>query len=254
MFVSAYLVVFLIMMGTEALSGIFFDYSAIVYYHKVLWLVKPEEWFQDSVQLIYASGPIVCGIIAVFFAIVFSYMYADKGLSKLFILWFFIHGFNAFFGALLIGSLFDRGFGYAIIWSYISDTEKVIYSIISILALFLLGVFTTRSFLVSANIYYTHLAKQKQRFFVWAQVILPFVIGNMLIGAIMFPNILWFNLVVALSLVITIVPIAAGYRFLPALYFEEDALAVKIKIRPIILALAFIALYRIILEFGIRIG
>jgi hypothetical protein len=254
MFVAAYFLILLIMMGTEALSGIFFNYSSILYYNNVLWLVKPEEWYQDSVQMIYASGPILCGILAVLFAIIFSYMYTEKILAKLFILWGLLHAFNAFFGALLIGSLFDRGIGYAILWSYISDTEKVIYSIVSILALFLLGVFTTRSFLISANIYYPQLNKNKHQAFIWAQVLLPFMLGNALIGLIMLPEVDWFIMVVALSLIITIIPIAIGYRFLPSLYFEEGRSTVKLKLRPLAIALAFIVLYRIILGIGIKIG
>ncbi len=253
-FIAAYLLVFLVLLFSAAISGIFFEYSSIVYYYEVLWMVKPEEWFGDSVKMIYASGPILCAILAVFFAIIFSYMQTEKGLSKLFLLWFFIHAFNAFFGSLLIGSLFGRGFGYAIIWSFISDTEKVIYSIVSITALFLLGVFTTRSFLISANTYYPHLENKQQQKFVWAQVILPFLFGNILLGLIMFPEFLWYDVTVAFTLAICIIPIAIGYRFLPSLYFEEEKPGISFQLRPIILILAFIAIYRIVLEIGIRIG
>jgi hypothetical protein len=254
MFVASYLAVLLVLMGTEAISGVFFNYSSIIYYNKVLWLVKPEEWYQDSVQMIYASGPVLCGILAVFFAIIFSYMYTERILAKIFILWFVLHAFNAFFGALLIGSLFDRGIGYAILWSYISDTEKVIFSIVSILALFLLGVFTTRSFLISANIYYPQLEKSKHQAFIWAQLLLPFLVGNAFIGLIMLPDVDWFDIAVALSLTITIIPIAIGYRFLPSLFFEEGKTSVQLKLRAIALAIAFIVLFRIILGIGIRIG
>lgn len=253
-FIAAYLLVFVIMLFTASISGIFFDYTSIVYYYEVLWIVKPEEWFGDSVKMIYASGPILGAILAVFFAIIFTYIRTDRGLGKIFILWFFIHCFNAFFGSLLIGSLFGRGFGYAIIWSFISDTEKVIYSIISITALFLLGVFTTRSFLISANSYYPHLENRQQRKFVWAQVILPFVLGNIIIGMIMFPEFLWYDMTVSLTLAITIIPIAIGYRFLPSLYFEEEEPRISLKLKPIVLIFVFIAIYRIVLGFGIKIG
>lgn len=250
-FVAAYLLVFLIMIFTAAISGIFFEYSSIVYYYEVLWLVKPEQWFGDSVKMIYAAGPILCGILALFFAIIFSYLRTDRGLGKLFILWFFLHGFNAFFGSLLIGSLFGRGFGYAIIWSYISDTEKVIYSIISITALFLLGVFTSRSFLISANSYYPHLERNQKQKFIWAQVIMPFLLGNIIIGLIMFPEVLLYDMTVSLALIITIIPVAIGHRFSTGLYFEEESPGIKFKLLPILLTVIFIALYRIILGMGI---
>ncbi|MEE4256129.1 MAG: MAP7 domain-containing protein [Bacteroidales bacterium] len=253
-FVAAYILVFAIMLFTSAISGVFFDYSSIVYYYEVLWIVKPEEWFGDSVKMIYSSGPIISSIIAVFATIIFSYIRTERGLGKLFIMWFFIHAYNAFFGSLLIGSLFGRGFGYAIIWSFISDTEKVIYSIISITALFLLGVFITRSFLISANSYYPKLKKRYQQFFIWAQVILPFILGNIFIGILMFPKMLWYDMTVALCLGIAILPVAVGYRFYPSLYFEEDQIRPRFLLRPIIFALAFLLIYRLVLEFGIKIG
>jgi hypothetical protein len=253
-FVSAYLLVFLIKMLTSAISGLFFEYSSILYHYEVFWMVKPEEWFGDSVKLIYASGPIIALILAVFFAIFFSYIQTDRNLSKLFILWFFMHAFNAFFGALLIGSLFGRGFGYAIIWSYISDTEKVIYSIISITALFLLGVFTSRSFLISANTYFTKLEKNRQRAFIWAQAILPFLFGNILIGLIMYPRILLYDMTVSLTLFIAIIPIAIGHRFSRSLYFDEEPVKIYYRPLPLILIPLLIIFYRVILGFGIIIG
>ena len=254
LFMAAYFTVFLIMLATAAVSGAFFDYTAIIYYHEVMWLVKPEEWYQDSVQMIFASGPILCGILAFFIAIVYSYLYSGSGIFKLFVLWLLLHAFNAFFGSVLIGSFFSRGFGYALIWTYISDTEKVIYSIVSILSLFLLGVFTIRSFLVSANTYYPHLEDNSQQRFIWAQALLPFLLGNLLIVLIMLPEFSWFNFTVAASLFISMIPIGIGYRFMPSLYFEEEKPSIKLNYIVVAMVLTFIALYRIILGIGIKIG
>jgi len=253
-FVAAYLLVFAIMLFTSAISGIFFDYTSIVYFFEVTWIVKPEEWFGDSVKLIYASGPVLSGILAVFASIAYTYIRTNRRIGKLFLLWFMMHAYNAFFGSLLIGSLFGRGFGYAIIWSFISDTEKVIYSIISITALFLLGVFTTRSFLITANSYYSHLDKRNQQNFIWAQLIMPFILGNILIGLIMFPELLWYDMTVALCLGISIIPVAIGYRFYPSLYFEEDHVRPRLLAKPVILTVCLIVLYRVILGFGITVG
>ena len=254
LFVAAYLLIFLIILFTSSISGIFFDYRSIVYYYEVLWMVKPEQWFGDSVKMIYASGPILAGILALFFAIIFSYIRTERGLGKLFLLWLFIHGFNAFFGSLLIGSLFGRGFGYAIIWSFISDTEKVIYSIVSITALILLGVFTARSFLISANSYYQNLEKHQQKRFIWAQAVIPFLAGNAIIALLMLPELLLYDITVSLVLVLTIIPVAIGHRFAHSLYFEEEIIRIKFNLRIIAIPLIFIILYRVILGFGIMIG
>jgi hypothetical protein len=251
LFTAAYLLIFLISLLTSAIAGVFFDYRSIVYFNEVFWLVKQDQWYGDAVKMIYSSGPIVAGIIAVFLAIIFTYIHTDKNLTKVFFLWSFIHGFNAFFGSLLIGSIFGKGFGYAIIWSYISDTEKVIYTIISIMALILLGVFTTKSFLISANTYFPELEKNRQRPFIWAQVILPFLLGNILITLVMLPKLLFYEMAVSLALLITIIPIAIAFRYYPALYFEKGIIRIRLSKKVVFYVLAFIFLYRAVLGIGI---
>ncbi len=254
LFTAAYLLIYLISLLTSAIAGVFFDYHSIIYFNEVFWLVKPDQWYGDSVTMIYSSGPVAAGIIAVFLAIIFTYIHTDKNLTKVFFLWSFIHGFNAFFGSLLIGSMFGKGFGYAIIWSYISDTEKVIYTIISITALILLGVFTTKSFLISANTYFPKLERNRQQPFIWAQVILPFLFGNILIALVMLPKLLFYEMTVSLTLLITIVSIAIAFRYNPSLYFEEETIKVRLSMKIVLYVLAFIFLYRSILGIGLPVG
>ncbi|HSG68376.1 MAG TPA: MAP7 domain-containing protein [Bacteroidales bacterium] len=253
-YAAAYLLIFMITQLTSAISGIFFEYKSIIYHYDVLWLVKPSQWFGDSVKMVYASGPVVVVIVALVLAIIFSYLRTERGLAKLFILWAFLHGFTAFLGALLIGSLFGRGMGYAIIWSYISDTSKVIYSIISITAMLLLGLFSSRSFLISANSYFPKLETHRQGYFIWAQVVIPFLLGNMIILAIMSPHLIVYNIVVALCMAITIIPVVIGYRFIPSLYFEEEPIRIRLRPLSIFYALLFIILYRLIFGIGIPMG
>lgn len=254
LFIAAYLAVFLAGMLTSAISGLFFDYKTILYFNQVVWLVKPEQWYGDSVKMIYASAPVVMGLIALLFAIFFSYLRTNRRLFKLFVLWVFLHGFNGFFGSLLIGSIFGKGIGYAIIWSYISDTQKVIFSIVSITALFLAGIFTSRSFLLTANSYYNKLEQKAIRRFVRAQVILPFIIGNLLIYAIMSPGMNMHDLLVALSLSISIITIAIAAGFSPSLYFDEEKPGIKLKYGLLAYAAGFIILYRLVLGYGLPIG
>lgn len=254
LFVVAYLFIFFIGLLASSISGVFFEYHSIIRYYGIEWIVASDKWYGDSVKMVYSSGPIIVGIIAVFLAIAFSYIRTSRSRIKLFFLWSLLHGFNAFFGALLIGSMFGKGFGHAIIWSYISDTEKVIYSIVSITILILMGVFTTRSFLISANSYYSYLDKSKQRFFVWAQIGLPFIFGNAIIGLVMFPQILEYNMTVSLTLAISIITILIGYRSTPTLYFEEEKPKIRLSAKIVLGALAFIVIYRVVLAIGIPIG
>lgn len=254
LFVVAYLFIFFLGLLASSISGVFFEYHSIIRYFGIEWIVASDKWYGDSVKMVYSSGPIAVGIIAVFLAIAFSYIRTSRSLIKLFFLWSLLHGFNAFFGALLIGSLFGQGFGHAIIWSYISDTEKVIYSIVSITILILLGIFTTRSILISANSYYSFLDKSKQRFFIWAQIGLPFIFGNAIIGLLMFPQILEYNMTVSLTLAISVITILLGYRSTPTLYFEEEKPRIRLSTKIVLSTIAFIVIYRVVLTIGIPIG
>ena len=254
LFVAAYLFIFFIGLITSVISGLFFNYHSILYFHEVVWLVKPEQWYGDSVKMIFSSGPIISGILGVIMAILFAQLRTGRGLFKLFLLWGALHGFNAFFGSLLTGSIFGKGLGHALEWSYFSDTEKVIFSIISILALVLIGVFSARSFLISANSYYPHLEKRKLGSFLWAQLIIPFLAGSLLVGAVMFPEILLYDMTVMYIMFITILSVIISSRFYPTLYSEDEHIGIAPRVRLILPALLFIILYRLVLGIGIPFG
>ena len=253
-FVASYLLVFMITQLSSSLSGLFYDYESVMFHNQLLWLVKPAQWFSDSVKMVYASGPVVILVISVFLVVIFANIRTGHGLLKLFILWTFLHGFTAFFGALLVGSLMGRGMGYAIIWSYVSDTSKVIYSIVSLNALLLMGIFTARSFMLSANSYYASLERKARASFLWAQLIIPFFMGNALILLLMSPGYQAYNTAVSLCLGIALLAVIVRYRSVPDLYFTEED--VKIRFRPgmLLASAAIILLYRIIFGLGIPVG
>jgi hypothetical protein len=254
LFVAAYLLIFFAGLITSVIAGLFFNFHSILYFHEVVWLVKPEQWYGDSVKTIFSSGPVISGILGVIMAILFAQLRTGRGLFKLFFLWGALHGFNAFFGSLLTGSIFGKGLGHALEWSYFSDTEKVIFSIISILALVLIGVFSARSFLISANSYYPHLEKRMQTRFLWAQLITPFLAGSLLVGAVMFPEILLYDMTVMYIMFITILTIIITARFYPTLYFEDEHIKIALRARLIIPSILFILLYRLVLGIGIPFG
>ncbi len=70
----------------------------------------------------------------------------------------------------------------------------------------------------------------------------------------MFPNILLFDLTVSMALLISIIPILIGYKSSPSLYFEEEKVKIRIKPKVMVIAIAFIVLYRIVLTAGISMG
>ncbi len=254
LFVLSYLFIFFFSMLASAIASTIFDFSSIIYYYNVYFFIRSDEWYADAVKVIFSSGPVVALFLGTLLLIIFSYIREDKGIFKMFYFWGFLHGYSFFFGGLLTGTLFSRGFGHVIIWSYIMDTGKLVYSFISVAVLITIGLLSTKSFLISANSYYTNINKKNSTPFIFAQVVMPFILGTIILTLIRLPKIDEYFIFVTLTLLLVIIPILANYRFYPVLYFEEEKITIKTNLKLFISTIIIIVLFRIILAIGIPIG
>jgi hypothetical protein len=254
LFVLSYLFIFFFSMLASAIASTIFDFSSIIYYYNVYFFIRSDEWYADAVKVIFSSGPVVALFLGTLLLIIFSYIREDKGIFKMFYFWGFLHGYSFFFGGLLTGTLFSRGFGHVIIWSYIMDTGKLVYSFISVAVLITIGLLSTKSFLISANSYYTNINKKNRTPFIFAQVVMPFILGTIILTLIRLPKIDEYFIFVTLTLLLVIIPILANYRFYPVLYFEEEKITIKTNLKLFISTIIIIVLFRIILAIGIPIG
>ncbi|MBE9492215.1 MAG: hypothetical protein IMY70_04960, partial [Bacteroidetes bacterium] len=254
LFVLSYLFIFFFSMLASAIASTIFDFSSIIYYYNVYFFIRSDEWYADAVKVIFSSGPVAALFLGTLLLIIFSYIREDKGIFKMFYFWGFLHGYSFFFGGLLTGTLFSRGFGHVIIWSYIMDTGKLVYSFISVAVLITIGLLSTKSFLISANSYYTNINKKNRTPFIFAQVVMPFILGTIILTLIRLPKIDEYFIFVTLTLLLVIIPILANYRFYPVLYFEEEKITIKTNLKLFISTIIIIVLFRIILAIGIPIG
>lgn len=253
-FLLAYLAMFFIYQLTSAIATTFFDFDVIMYYEKNEYLLEPDEWTFDSVKTIYSSGPLVSIIIASFSTIIYFQIREQAMKAKLFFLWLSFHGFTMFFGGLLIGTLFSKGFGHVLIWSYVMDTGKLVVSLFSISVLIGIGLYLTRGILISSNSYFKHLNASNRKRFVMGQILYPYIIGNLIMLLFWLPEFnVYFQLVLA-SVFFLLTPVLFRNDMFNDLFFDGGADSVKYNYIIIAIALIIIVIYRIVFEFGIRIS
>jgi hypothetical protein len=253
MFMFSYLTLFLLTQLMTVLAARLFHYPTILYYNEVYFNISVEDWYHDSVKTIFSAGPLAALFAGIVFMIVYNGRKEGAGLFKLFFLWGFLHGVSMFFGAMLVGTLFEKGIGHVISWMYIMDTGKVLYSIISIFMLVLAGLLATKPFLISANTYNKNLTRHNRRSFIWAQVILPYLLGTFLLMLLRMPVFMFYETFVTFTIALSLLPLVATYSAYTDLYFEEEEKKAYVDWRFFLMLVTLILIYRGVLNFGINI-
>lgn len=254
LFLLSYFAVYLLAQAATVMAARMFDYPVVLYYWEVYFNIGVESWFHDSVKTIFSAGPLISLFTGLCFIIIYTNVKERNGVFKLFFLWGFLHGISMFFGAMLVGTLFGSGFGHVIDWLYIMDTGKLLYSIVSIFMLVVAGFIAVRPFLLSANSYYRNLKRGRRRTFMWAQIIVPFITGNILLTALRQPRFMFYETFVTFTIAISLIPVLSIYPAYRNLYFEEDSPRAEIDWRSILILAAVIVFYRGILNFGISLS
>ena len=161
-FLLSYFAFYLLVQAATIVASMLFHYPTTLYYYEIYFNISVEDWYHDSVKTIFSAGPVLALIAGIAFILLFYNKKELTGLFKLFFLWGFLHGISMFFGAMLIGTLFESGIGHVIDWLYIMDTGKVLYSIMSIFMLVVAGFLSIKPFLLSGNTYYQNMTRSNR--------------------------------------------------------------------------------------------
>jgi len=253
-FLLAYFIISFIEKLGMAFTATHFDYKTIMYYYKLEYLVDYDDWYADSVKAIFASGPVLAVIVATLVLILYSKVYLEDGLMKLLLLWGMFHGFNSILGGAFIGALTGKEFGYTIMYLYYSDTGKLIITLLALLVMIVLGSSSVKFWIFSANTYYNFSKPEKRQVFIVSQVLIPFVLGSGIIFLINQPKLTAYNLLVNLSLIFMLLPVLLLSRYHQEYYFDEKKKKIKLSIRTLLIVILVLALYRIGLGYGLRMG
>jgi hypothetical protein len=87
-----------------------------------------------------------------------------------------------------------------------------------------------------------------------SQVLIPYLIGTPLIWLINQPEVMRYDTFVSISLIFMVLPPMLLHQFYQEFYFEDKEKKINWSYRIIIFAIVFIAAYRILLGFGLRMG
>jgi hypothetical protein len=252
LFLLSYFALYFIVQAVTIVTAMMFNYPTILYYNKIYFNVGVEDWYHDSVKTIFSSGPLLAFLASLVFIILFSNKKEWTGIFKLFFLWGFLHGISMLFGAMLVGTLFSSGIGHVIEWMYVMDTGKVLYSIISIFMLVVAGFISIKPFLLSGNTYYQYLTRKNRKGFMWAQVIVPFLFGNLILVLLRLPSFMFYETFVTLTIAVSLIPVVSVYPAYRDLFFDEEKRNILIDWKYILMLFAVFVFYRGILNFGIN--
>jgi len=254
MFLMSFLVIFFLSQLAAAISATFFGFSTTLSYDENYYLVERDEWYSDPVKLIFSANPVMALFLGLVALIIFSRIRNHPEFIKLFFFWAYMHGILLFFGGLLIGTLFSMGFGHVVIWSYIMDTGKLIYSIVALVVMVVAGLLSTRSVLITANTYYRQLDRSNRRRFVMGQVLLPYLAGNLVLFIFWLPRMSLYYQLIELSFLVILIAILSKYSAHNDLYFEDEEKKVTLYWAPLLITLGLLILIRLVLGIGITIG
>jgi hypothetical protein len=253
-YLIAFLVMYLLGQFLTAVLALQYDYSSMIYYYRVAWLIDSYDWTSDAVKFLFIVAPLLSLMLGIISIVIYIILYDDRGNTKQFFLWGFAHGMIWFFGALLAGTILDQGIGYVVMYMYFKDTGKLIISLIALTALILISAFTNKWFLFSGNSYFNQLNEHNRTFFAFSQIFFPMVVGTIILIGIKLPMIIYYELFTLITSLVFMIPLMANLKTHNTFYFDEVPIAIKADKKAILTAIIMLVAFRVIFEIGIKIG
>lgn len=252
-FLLSYLLVYFVMQLVTAISASVFNINSIIHYYGVDYLIRGSDWTSDAVSTVFSSGPLISIFFAILLFILYYKVVSETGLLRLFVLWCFCHMIINFFGNMLVGAMLNEGFGYVIMYQFVMDTGKMVLTLFAFICIFLIGLFMTRLFLYSGNIYFNTLNRYNRLKFAFSQFLLPFIFGNIIILLLKIPEVKLFEILLNGCTLLLILPVIFRSINLQDLYFDEEPRKIKFASYYILITLLMMIGFRVGLGIGIRI-
>lgn len=251
-FLLAYLVVFFLKQLAITVAAHSLHITTVMMYYDVEFLIRSRDWTADMVQVIYSTGPVITGFIAVISLTLYGLTLHERWMVRLFFLWMFLHALSQSLGDMIFGVILNQGFGWVLAYLYYTDTENLLFVSGFLVAMLLAGIFLTRFLLLSGNIYFNYLNKENRRPFMLSQILLPFIISSVAIVLMKVPIRNNFDFVVEISMVLLILPGMIRARYMIDFFFDEEPRKIRLQWLWILASVAAILLFRIYFFRGIR--
>jgi len=252
LFLIAYLLIFSTTSFLNALSASAFHITTEIRYDQILYFIRSYDWTSDAVKVIFSTGPIFALIAGILLWILYVNVAEETGLLKLLVVWMVLECLQIFFGDMMMGALFSKGFGYVIMYLYFMDTGKMIITLFAFTSLFTLGLLMTRQLLFTANTYLNVLPGDLTRRFILFQYVIPFLAGNFIIVLIKLPLISMYEVFLNFSVIILLAAVFIRSGMMQDLFFDEEKKGIHFAWKPGAIGLVILILFRIVFGIGIR--
>jgi len=259
-FILAFMLIYLIYQAVTIIVASSYNIPIVWYYYQLkfpLYTFSPL-YTREALVVIFAVGPLLSLMIAfVFLRFYFTENPVTKRF-KLFYLWGFICGTNMFFGAYIAGVFTRTEFIYTSAWLFMSrsfDTVEIIFTAISVVILVIIGRIVTPLFLLSSGSV-TLIKPEFRLFFIFCQVILPWLTGILAIFLITLPN-YYFPLVLkTITPALIMIPSLFLYNSIEYDNIHQSGVIQRnyFKWSVVIGVVVLLFFYRVILSFGFRIS
>ena len=254
-FMLAYFAVIVLTNSISILLAKIEGVNGVLYYYGFDLIDYNRFWSKELTFLIFFFGLGFSGLFGFLLERAYKKKRRHSKHFKLFLLWGYFLGFIYFFGNVLVGAFFYFGTGVIFEVFNIPGIFRIGSGVVAIAALIYLGIYATRSFLISLNSYQTFIDRQNFNWFLRAQVLYPYIIGNILIFLIKIPNhTIYFGLDTLVWLT-GIIPIISLFINLPgksSIRFKKKIHAIHLFHIPIIIFIVVMLLYRFGLAYGLK--
>ncbi len=213
-------------------------------------------WSLDSVVLIFFIGVLVALLFGVLFQIMYQKVRKGSGHFKLFFLWSYMIAYTIFFGDIVFGAFINYMPGAFFNYMNVPMVFRVIIGITGLIILFVIGQYSARNVLISLNIYLRKASISQIEPLFYAQLIIPFVIGNILVFILKMPyhaKFEYIDTLVMLSMVIIVISVFFRIEKLQSMQFTRHRDSFKLKPIPVVASIIAILLFRFGLGMGLSI-
>jgi hypothetical protein len=228
--------------------------KGILYYYGFNLFDIQQGWSKELTFLVFFFGIGFSAVIALLFEWVYKRLRKYSIHNKLFFLWGFFLGMVYFLGNVLVGAFFYFGTGVVFTDFNIPVLFRILTGIGALILLIYLGVFVTRSFLISLNCYVSDVNKQEYQWYMKAQLLYPFILGTVLILILKIPHHNEFFLLDTLIWLTGIVPVIAVFLKLSgqqSFHFRNKNVKIEVFYGPLTAFIILVLIYRIGLTNGI---
>ena len=249
-FMLAYFfIIFLINIVSMFMAKIFYDVQGTLTANGFDLNKQNFKWSLESVVLIFFIGVLLAMLFGVWFQMIYIKTRKGSGHLKLFFMWSYLIAYTIFFGDMIFGAFFNYMPGAFFNFMGFPIPLRVVIGIGGLVMLFVVGWMSAKNVVISLNIYLRKASISHIRPFVTAQLVAPFVVGNVIIFFLKSPLQAKFEYVDTLVL-LTMMVIIAGVIFAidkqQSVKFTRHHDSYRVRWVPVLISLAAIVAYALI--------